>query len=125
MRGWKYREAKRKWKLLESIIRKSMFQSWKNRTRIMLDTRLFCRRKVVAWRYYTKRAIIRRETFRLCNWPFYIWRRYTSESSLPLHAMLCYCTSCNLQSSFFSTISRIMYITVVINYSCLLFYSIT
>jgi hypothetical protein len=45
-----------------------------------INTRNSCWRKILAWRYYTRRAHERREVFRVGFWIFHTWRKMAARS---------------------------------------------
>lgn len=77
-RWWRYKVARSMWKKIFVGIQRRFLISWAKYVRHVEDTRNFCWRKVKAWRFYTRRAILRREHFRVNFWPFYVWHRWAA-----------------------------------------------
>jgi hypothetical protein len=78
---WRYFAARRKWTAKFLAIKRTYYGVWSEFTSYFITLRRCCLRKIVAWRYYTKRAQERRELFRICFWPFYVWRKYSSKEA--------------------------------------------
>jgi hypothetical protein len=85
MRGYlkkfRYFAARKKWTTIFNAIKKKYYEVWSDYTRTNITLRRYCLRKVVAWRYYNRRAHERRELFRICFWPFHVWRKETSATA--------------------------------------------
>lgn len=81
-RRYRYTEARRRWKLKESNIKASHFQAWGYLVHHIVSTRDYCWRKVKAWRFFTRRVRERRETFRVCFWPMFTWRKMINASAV-------------------------------------------
>jgi hypothetical protein len=73
-RRWRYRVARRAWKHLYNFMKSKIFKAWANEMRMMKNLRKYCFRKLTAWKYYTKSNFKRRYKFRVCFWPFFVWR---------------------------------------------------
>lgn len=73
-RRWRYRVARRAWKHLYNFMKSKIFKAWANEMRMMKNLRKYCFRKLTAWKYYTKSNFKRRYKFRVCYWPFFVWR---------------------------------------------------
>jgi hypothetical protein len=75
-RHWRFRAARQRWLDKESVIERRYFKIWCHVSRHDLDNRKHLWRKVKAWRFYTKRVQRLRYMFRVCHWPFFVWRRW-------------------------------------------------
>lgn len=73
---WRYRAARRRWLDKEAVIATRYFKIWCHVSRHDLDNRQHLWRKIKAWRFYTKRVCRLRYIFRVCHWPFFVWRRW-------------------------------------------------
>lgn len=73
---WRYTAARRMWITRFNAIRSKHLLALRTLVQRTVNTRNRCWRKLMAWRFYTKRAIDRRKTFRIAFWPFYVWHRY-------------------------------------------------
>jgi hypothetical protein len=80
-RRWRYREARSKWMGKNGIIKGRCFTLWVKKSIYRKDIRHCCLRKLIAWRSFVRTAKKRRELFRACHWPFYIWRRYAGHQA--------------------------------------------
>ena len=80
-RRWRYRVARRAWKHLYNFMKSKIFKAWADEMRMMKNLRTHCFRKLTAWKYYTKNNLKRRHIFRLCYWPFFVWRRHAIETA--------------------------------------------
>jgi hypothetical protein len=79
---WRYMAARLKWIKKNIVVIKYVFKIWFKKIRDQMETRKVCRRKIIAWRFYMKSAKKRRNLFRLCFWPFYVWRKYVSKKAV-------------------------------------------
>jgi len=79
-RRWRYRVARRAWKHLYNFMKARVFVAWATDTKQIRTLRHYCFRKVKAWRYYTKQNLRRKHHFRVCYWPFFVWRRHATET---------------------------------------------
>jgi hypothetical protein len=75
-RRWRYGAARRRWREKEAVIAERSFHVWRHVARHDLDNRKYLWRKVKAWHFYTKRLNRLRYIFRVCHWPFFVWRRW-------------------------------------------------
>jgi len=73
-RGWRYRAAKKMWLTREHALVKNSYLEWHNVAVYFTAIKNYCMRKITAWRYLVKRNRERRETYRVCFWPFWVWR---------------------------------------------------
>ncbi len=80
-RSWRYNAAKRKWTAIFMAIKKKFYSIWAEFTSYNIQLRRYCLRKIIAWKYFVKRAKERRETFRICFWPFYVWRKEAGKTA--------------------------------------------
>ena len=78
---WRYTAARSKWRKNFHEHCKRNFTAWAQLTNHNISTRRYCWRKLVGWRYFTRRTRQRRENFRIGFWPFYVWRRYACASA--------------------------------------------
>eukprot|EP01038_Epipyxis_sp_PR26KG_P007640 gene7640-10399_t len=79
---WRYMKARSLWSKKDKIIKSKYFKEWCNDVKYRLSVEKYCYRKLKAWQFYTKRAIRRREIFRICYWPFRVWRKYSDSSAV-------------------------------------------
>ncbi|DAZ94572.1 TPA: LOW QUALITY PROTEIN: hypothetical protein N0F65_004188, partial [Lagenidium giganteum] len=79
---WKKREAD-EWPERQMIFRfrlkKSVFLEWRRFTRHADVLRKFVMRKFVAWAYHTRKMYQYYAFFRVCFWPFYVWKRHLQQ----------------------------------------------
>jgi hypothetical protein len=73
---WRYSAARRMWNKHFLEYTRKHFIALRTLVRYKVNIRKKCWRKLKAWRYFTKRAHERRNTFRIAFWPFYVWHRY-------------------------------------------------
>jgi hypothetical protein len=78
---WRYFSARRRWKFIDKTILHKNFNAWHFLSVHIKFTRFYCFRKLSAWRFYTNRAIFRRNLFRICFWPFFTWRKFSNASA--------------------------------------------
>jgi hypothetical protein len=74
--------ARLKWMKKNTVVISYVFKIWFKIIRDQMETRKVCRRKIIAWRFYMRNAKKRRNLFRLCFWPFYVWRKYVSKKAV-------------------------------------------
>ena len=77
-RHWRYRAARILWRAKFREIKLSFLRAWYVYVKHVFDTKTCCFRKVVGWHFYTRRAILRREHFKIAFWPFYVWHRWAA-----------------------------------------------
>lgn len=82
LKRWRFQAARRKWRILFLEHKRKNFMAWATLTRHNFDTRRFCWRRLTKWRYYTRRLKVKRELFRLCYWPFFVWRRWSTRCAV-------------------------------------------
>ncbi|OQR93832.1 hypothetical protein THRCLA_08332 [Thraustotheca clavata] len=58
-------------------LKKLIFRQWRQNVNIRLTRRRMLLRKFVVWKYLMNRGKWRRELFRICFWPLYVWKRWT------------------------------------------------
>ena len=80
-RRWRYFSARTRWRKIFRHSRSIHFSAWKHITRHNVDTRRYCWRSLKDWKIYTRRVIKRRNFFRVCHWPFYVWRRWAQANA--------------------------------------------
>lgn len=80
-KGKRYSVARRKWNRIFKQIKMIHFGAWGSLTQYYVDIKRYNFRAIAAWRFYTKRAQRRREIFRICFWPYYVWRRWAVASA--------------------------------------------
>ncbi len=80
-RRWRFFGARMKWRKIFRYSRSIHFNAWKYITRHNVDTRRYCWRSLKDWKIYTRRVIKRRNFFRDCHWPFYVWRRWAQANA--------------------------------------------
>ena len=73
---WRYRLARKFWKQRYQLIKILCYRDWAEWTKYKIELRNRCLRKVKAWRFYQLKAKARREFFRCCYWPYFVWRRF-------------------------------------------------
>jgi hypothetical protein len=78
---WRYYMARKIWRRIFHMAKVSMFGGWKNLTKYNWAIRRQCFRKIKSWQFYTRKARLRREHFRLTFWPFYVLRRHACEEA--------------------------------------------
>eukprot|EP01039_Chlorochromonas_danica_P007135 gene7135-7888_t len=78
---WRYSVARLKWRRIFRGLRVKYFRAWASIVIQRQILRRYCFRKVVAWFHYTQRMKERREVFRLCFWPFFVWRKFSNASA--------------------------------------------
>lgn len=79
-RRWRYKHAI---KLASQKLRRFLFQHYNEWKIVTEHNKLhykYCFRKIRAWRYYVLRMKRLREYFRICYWPFFVWRRTTNNN---------------------------------------------
>ena len=74
-RRWRYQAARRLWRQMDHVMKSKVFLAWKKDVRYCILVRETCLRKFTAWKYMSTRATFRRKLFRICFWPFFVWRR--------------------------------------------------
>lgn len=78
---WRYFAARTRWKKIFRGIQRKHYGIWAENVKHIVILRSHCYRKLVAWKYYTGYTRRRREIFRQCFWPLYVWRKYASASA--------------------------------------------
>jgi hypothetical protein len=76
MKRWRYNSAKRIWRRIFYATKARVFHAWAEDTNKIVMLKKKCWRKIKAWRSFTKSQIKIRAFFRVCFWPFHVWRRY-------------------------------------------------
>ena len=74
--GWRYRIARNKWFHKNKHITSHLYNLWKIKTKNAMDMKKFCLRKIIVWRRFASANLKRKELFRICFWPFFVWRKY-------------------------------------------------
>jgi hypothetical protein len=74
--------ARLKWLKKNTTIIGYVFKIWLKKISDQLEVRRTCRRKMIAWRWHVISVKRRRNLFRLCFWPFFVWRRYVSKRAV-------------------------------------------
>lgn len=77
-RSWRYKAAREKWRAKFLDIKVRFIRAWYHYVKHVFDTKTFCFRAVVSWHFYTRRAILRRDHFKIAFWPFYVWHRWAA-----------------------------------------------
>ena len=72
---WRFEKARNCWKKAFSATKGRVFGAWAAEARKMGLLKQYCMRKIIVWKFYTKRLKERRFNFKQCFWPFYVWRR--------------------------------------------------
>jgi hypothetical protein len=95
-RGAKYRrkyfEARRRWRKKFAVIKKHHFGAWANLCKHLRLLKRHCWRKLKAWNWYYRCSYRKRDLFRACYWPFFVWRRETVKTSTLTHKVKFLCT---------------------------------
>lgn len=76
---WRYNTARVLWRRKDLELQRVYHLYWKAFVTHVLDNRNYLWRKLKAWKFYTKRIKRRQNIFRVTFWPFYTWRKYSTE----------------------------------------------
>ena len=76
---WRYNTARVLWRRKDLELQRVYHLYWKTFVTHVLDNRKYLWRKLKAWKFYTKRIKRRQNIFRVTFWPFYTWRKYSTE----------------------------------------------